>query len=128
MDTYTQPVTPKRQYRSSGREAADCGRDIGRGSIGGAGGASARSQRQSGLQLVQAVSSGATGTAERGQTVAGASNCGEMRSTAASCPEPGASLASRAGTIHIQLQHAQVRVEGGADPVLLRVLLECLQR
>jgi hypothetical protein len=33
-----------------------------------------------------------------------------------------------AGTIHIQLEHAQVRVESGANPVLLRVLLECLQR
>jgi transposase len=32
------------------------------------------------------------------------------------------------GTIHIQLGHAQVRVEGNADPVLLRVLLKCLRR
>jgi hypothetical protein len=32
------------------------------------------------------------------------------------------------GTIHIQLPHAQVRIEGGADPVLLRVLLACLRR
>jgi transposase len=31
------------------------------------------------------------------------------------------------GTIHIELRHAQVRVEGSADPVLLRVLLECLR-
>ena len=32
------------------------------------------------------------------------------------------------GTIHIQLQHAQVRIEGSADAMVLRVLLECLQR
>lgn len=32
------------------------------------------------------------------------------------------------GTIHIKLGHAQVRIEGGADPALLRVLLECLRR
>ena len=32
------------------------------------------------------------------------------------------------GTIHIQLGHAQVRIEGNADPVLLRVLLKCLRR
>ncbi len=32
------------------------------------------------------------------------------------------------GTIHIQLGHAQVRVEGNADPMLLRVLLKCLRR
>jgi len=30
--------------------------------------------------------------------------------------------------IHIQLQHVQVSIEGNADPALLRVLLECLQR
>lgn len=32
------------------------------------------------------------------------------------------------GTIHIKLRHAQVRIEGDADPALLRVLLECLRR
>jgi transposase len=32
------------------------------------------------------------------------------------------------GTIHIELRQAQVRIEGGADPALLRVLLECLGR
>ena len=31
------------------------------------------------------------------------------------------------GTIHIELRHAQVRIEGGADPGWLRVLLECLR-
>jgi transposase len=34
---------------------------------------------------------------------------------------------SSSGTIHIQLPHAQVRVEGNADPGLVRVLLECLR-
>jgi transposase len=33
-----------------------------------------------------------------------------------------------AGRIHIELRHAQVRIEGSADPAVLRVLLECLQR
>jgi len=33
----------------------------------------------------------------------------------------------QAGTIHIELRHAQVRIEGSADPGLLRVLLECLR-
>ena len=32
------------------------------------------------------------------------------------------------GTIHIKLGHAQVRIEGNADPTLVRVLLECLRR
>jgi transposase len=34
---------------------------------------------------------------------------------------------SWSGTIHIELREAQVRIEGSADPVLLRVLLECLR-
>ena len=41
---------------------------------------------------------------------------------------PGATPSSSVGTIHIRLNHAQVSIEGSADPVLLRVLLECLQR
>jgi transposase len=32
------------------------------------------------------------------------------------------------GRIHIELRHAQVRIEGNADPAMLRVLLECLCR
>jgi transposase len=31
------------------------------------------------------------------------------------------------GTIHIELGQAQVRIEGSADPALVRVLLECLR-
>jgi transposase len=37
------------------------------------------------------------------------------------------SSTSLSGTIHIELRHAQVRIEGSADPGLLRVLLECLR-
>jgi len=33
----------------------------------------------------------------------------------------------KAGTIHIELRQAQVRIEGSADPALVRVLLECLR-
>jgi transposase len=44
--------------------------------------------------------------------------------TASSSQSQGSSTA----TIHIQLQHAQVRIEGSADAMLLRVMLECLQR
>jgi len=42
--------------------------------------------------------------------------------------EPESLPRSSSGTIHIQLGHAQVRVEGNADAVLLRVLLKCLRR
>src|SRR5260370_42081474 len=43
--------------------------------------------------------------------------------------EPGSwsSSSSSVGAIHMQLQDVQVRIEGSADPVLLRVLLECLR-
>ena len=37
------------------------------------------------------------------------------------CPEP------QPGTIHIELRQAQARIEGHADPALVRVLLECLR-
>ena len=43
-------------------------------------------------------------------------------------PAVSASLASSPGTIHIQLQDVKVRVEGSADPGLVRVVLECLAR
>jgi transposase len=33
----------------------------------------------------------------------------------------------QSGTIHIELRQAQVRIEGNADPALVRVLLECLR-
>ena len=39
-----------------------------------------------------------------------------------------APVASSAGTIYIQLQDAQVRVEGSADPGLVRAVLQCLTR
>ncbi|MGA7769336.1 MAG: transposase [Candidatus Sulfotelmatobacter sp.] len=43
----------------------------------------------------------------------------EHRVTDVSQPQP--------GTIHIELRQAQVRIEGSADPALVRVLLECLR-
>jgi transposase len=48
----------------------------------------------------------------------------------ASLPESACakSFPGSAGTIHIELRHAQMRIEGSADAAVLRVLLECLQR
>jgi transposase len=43
----------------------------------------------------------------------------EHRVTDFSQPQP--------GTIHIELRRAQARIEGKADPALVRVLLECLR-
>jgi hypothetical protein len=39
----------------------------------------------------------------------------------------GSGTSSFSGTIHIELVHARVRIEGSADPVLLRVLVESLR-
>jgi transposase len=47
--------------------------------------------------------------------------------TTISLPEPPSSQLSSSGTIHIELRQAQVRIEGSADPALVRVLLECLR-
>jgi transposase len=44
-----------------------------------------------------------------------------------SLPEPPSSQLSSSGAIHIELRQAQVRIEGSADPALVRVLLECLR-
>jgi len=43
----------------------------------------------------------------------------EPRVTDISQPQP--------GTIHVEYRQAQVRIEGNADPALVRVLLECLR-
>jgi transposase len=34
---------------------------------------------------------------------------------------------TQSGTIHVELRQAQIRIEGSADPALVRVLLECLR-
>ena len=34
---------------------------------------------------------------------------------------------TQSSTIHVELRQAQVRIEGNADPALVRVLLECLR-
>ena len=129
MDTYTQPVTTKRQYRSLEEkqriveEAMAEGASVAR--VARAHGVNAnlvfnwcrlyragRLRRRSEAKLLPVRVTGESCTPP-----------------AASWTEPGGLLAaSSAGTIPIQLQHAQVRVESGANPVLLRVLLECLQR
>ena len=41
--------------------------------------------------------------------------------------EPAVADVAQRGTIHVEFRHAQVRIEGNADPVLVRVLLECLR-
>ena len=128
MDTYTQPVTTKRQYRSVEEKQRIVGEALAEGaSVAGVARAhgvnanlvfnwcrlyrAGRLRHRSEAKLLPVRVAGESSTPPP-----------------ASWSEPGGVLTTAAGTIHIQLQHAQVRVESGANPVLLRVLLECLQR
>jgi transposase len=128
MDTCTQPVTTKRQYRSLEEKQRIVGEALAEGA------SVARVARAHGVnanlvfnwcRLYQAGRLGRRSEAKLLPVrVAAESSIPAL----ASWSEPSGSLASSAGTIHIQLQSAQVHVESGANPVLLRVLLECLQR
>jgi transposase len=128
MDTYTQPVTTKRQYRSLEEKQRIVGEALAEGAsvarIARAHGVNAnlvfnwcrlyragRLRRRSEAKLLPVRVTGESSSPPP-----------------ALCAEPGGLPVCSAGTIHIQLQHAQVRVESDANPVLLRVLLEYLQR
>jgi transposase len=66
--------------------------------------------------------------ANRAATLLPVSVTTESLPLATSLGEHSASSPFSPGRIHIELHHAQVRIEGNADPALLRVLLECLCR
>jgi hypothetical protein len=126
MDTYSQPVTPKAAVPDVGGKARDSRRSVGEGGVGSESGAGARGQRQPDFQLAQAVSGRATGGggAIKLLPVSVSENSPSLM-TSPSGERSGST--SLSGTIQIELYHAQVRIEGSADPVLLRVLLECLR-
>jgi transposase len=126
MDTYAQAVTAKRQYRS-----ADVKLEIVREAL--AEGASvARVARAHGVNA-NLVFSGCR-LYRAGRLGGGGAQLLPVRVTpesATALPGPlqkPPSFLSCSGTIQIRLERAKVRIEGSADPVLLRVLLECLQR
>jgi transposase len=129
MDTCTQPVTTKRQYRSLEEKQRIVGE-----ALAAEGASVARVARAHGVnanlvfnwcRLYRAGRLGRRSEAKLLPVRVAAES-----STPASAPwsEPGGLPGTTGGSIHIHLQHAQVRVESGANPVLLRVLLECLQR
>jgi len=128
MDTCTQPVTTKRQYRSLEQkrrivqEALAEGASVARVAL--AHGVNANLV----FNWCRKYRAGQLGSGSDAKLL-------PVRVTAESATAlPGPLCEPRAvqifswGKIHIQLRHAQVRVEGRADPVVLRVLLECLQR
>src|ERR1700751_5259519 len=128
MDTYTQPVPTKRQYRTLEEKQRIVGEALAEGA------SVARVARAHGVNAnlvfnwCRLYRAGRLGRRSEAKLLP--VRVAEESSTPppASRSEPGGLLAVSAGAIHMQLQHAQVQVESGANPVLLRVLLECLQQ
>lgn len=126
MDTYTQPVPAKRRYLALEEKRRIVQETLAEGA----------SVAQ--IARVHGVNANLVFNWRRLYRVGQLCGRGEnkllpVRVTAEDTPRPStpgvsASIASSAGTIHIQLQNGQVRVEGSADPGLVRVVLECLAR
>ena len=133
MDTYTQPVTTKRQYRSLEEKQQIVGEALAEGALA-EGESVARVARAHGVNAnlvfnwCRLYRAGLLRRRSDAKLLPVRVTGESSTPRPASCGEPSGLLACSAGTIHIQLEHAQVRVESGANPVLLRVLLECLQR
>lgn len=51
----------------------------------------------------------------------------ESKPAAVAIEPPSDAERPQRGTIYIEIRQAQVRIEGSADPALVRVLLECLR-
>lgn len=128
MDTYTQPVTTKRQYRSLEEKRGIVQEALAQGA------SVARVARAHGVNAnlvfnwCRLYRAGRLGLREQAKLLPVRVAAESCRALPASLHEPSSLPVCSSGTIHIQLPHAQLRVEGSADPVLLRVLLECLQR
>jgi len=128
MDTCTQAITTKRQYRSLEQKLRIVQEALAEGA------SVARVARANGVNAnlvfnwCRKYRGGQVGSSSEAKLlpvrVTGESATALPGSL---CEARGVQISS-SGRIHIQLQHAQVRVEGSADPVVLRVLLECLQR
>jgi transposase len=123
MDTYTQPITPKRRHRTLEEKRGIVEETLAEGAsvglIARAHGVNANVVFNW-RRLCQAGQlSGSGGRAKLLPVKVIAEKSAATWSVS--------SLPSSRGRIHIQLQHAQVSIEGSADPGILRVL-ECLQR
>jgi len=128
MDTYTHPVTPNRQYRSLEEKRRIVEATLAEGA------SVALVARAHGVNanLVfnwrSLYKAGRLGGGDGAKLLPVKVAPESSPQPTAPLLEPRSSPSSSAGTIHVQLQHAQVSIEGSADPGLLRVLLECLQR
>jgi len=126
MDTYTQPVTAKRRYRTLEEKRRIVEEALAKGA------SVARVARAHGVnanlvfnwrKLYLAGRLGGSGAIKLLPVSVSENSPSQM--TSPSGERSGSTCLS--GTVHIELRHAQVRIEGSADPVLLRVLLECLR-
>jgi transposase len=127
MDTYTQPVTTKRQYRPLEEKQRIVGEALAEGA------SVARVARAHGVNANLVFNwcrlyRARLGRRSEAKLLPVRVAAESSTALPALLHEPGSLPISSSGTIHIQLQHAQVRVEDSADPVVLRLLLECLQR
>src|SRR5262249_46586305 len=128
MDTCTQPVTTKRQYRSLEEKQRIVGEALAEGA------SVARVARSHGVNAnlvfnwCRLYRAGRLGRRSEAKLLPVRVSAESSSLAPALWSEAGSLLGTSAGSIHIHLQNAQVRVDSGANPVLLRVLLECLQR
>jgi transposase len=122
MDTYPQPVPPKRRYLDLEQKRRIVEETLAEGA------SVAQIARVRGLNANLVFNWRRLYRA--GQLGGGSENkLLPVRVTAEDTPQPctpgaSTSMVSSPGTIHIQLQDARVRVEGSADPRLVRVVLE----
>ena len=127
MDTCTQPVATKRQHRSLEQKLRIVQEALAEGA------SVARVARANGVNAnlvfnwCRLYRAGRLGRGSEVKLLPVQVTAESSTALAGALCEPRAVQISSSGTIHIQLRHAQVRVEGSADPAVLRVLLECLQ-
>jgi transposase len=128
MDTYTQRVTTRRQHRSLEEKQRIVGEALAEGA------SVARVARAHGVNAnlvfnwCRLYRAGRLGRRSEAKLLPVRVAAESSTALPALLHEPRSLPTCSIGTIHIQLQRAQVRVEGSADPVVLRVLLEYLQR
>jgi len=128
MDTCTQPVTTKRQYRSLEEKLRVVQEALAEGA------SVARVARAHGVNAnlvfnwCRKYRTGRLGGGGEAKLLPVRVTGESSKALPGPLQEPGLLQTCSSGTIHLQLQHARVRIEGSADPVVLRVLLECLQR
>jgi transposase len=126
MDTYTQPIPPKRQYRKLEEKLRIVEETLAEGA------SVARIARAHGVnanlvfnwrRLYQKGLLCSRGTAKLLPVKVSAESSPVLT---AAWDAAGNARSRPAGTIHIQLGSAQVKVEGSVEAGLVRVVLECL--